>query len=454
MILRKINIALLILALAGCAAKKTTAPPKPQWVLTTPVIEGYYTGVGSALKTVDISAYKDKAQNNALSDLSSSISVNISSRSVLYSFENSAGYSDDFQSKIKASSNQYLEGYELVDSFDDGTYYWEYYRLSKAKYQELKAKRIREACAIAVDYLLKAEKEQETNQVYNALVYYIKGIEAVKQFWTEPLEYQHNGSNVFLGNELFSGLSKLLSGIVIEPLISDITIKQGVENSDNKIEFIVKSQSGANLSGIPIEFYANKRPVVNNKTASDTDGIIRYNTSLLPSKSDNIRFTAALNLEEITIKSTRDITLKKIISSLNVNSGVVNIVLQKPTFFIQTDEKVLTRNTKLNVVQQKAEQILTDNGYVLTHNKAEADLILSFTVNTINKKQDGGMFYAGLRAEMKILNTNNEIIMSKSIHDIEGVQSSFKEASKDAYKNFNVYLSKKLITIINEAVLK
>ncbi|HCX99489.1 MAG TPA: hypothetical protein DG754_05045, partial [Bacteroidales bacterium] len=122
-----LTISVLLSACGG--SKKVQGPPPPDWVPNRPTSQLYYYGVGAARKTLDVSQYQQAARQNALADMANEISINISSNSVIHAFESNLNFTEDFSSTIRAQTQQDLEGYEQVDSWDDVNNYWVYYRL-------------------------------------------------------------------------------------------------------------------------------------------------------------------------------------------------------------------------------------------------------------------------------------------------------------------------------------
>ena len=79
------------LLLTSCGSPKEVAPieppaPRPSWVSSKPINSGMYSGIGMAYKSAGAD-YIAMAKNNALNDLASEISVNISSSSLFYQIE-------------------------------------------------------------------------------------------------------------------------------------------------------------------------------------------------------------------------------------------------------------------------------------------------------------------------------------------------------------------------------
>ncbi len=106
---------------------------KPFWVKNRPINSLDYVGIGVAKINPDVN-YIESAKNNALSDLASEIKVNLESNTVYIQTERDGIFKEDFRSTIKTTAATQIEGYEIVDSWQDVNEYWVYYRLSKADY--------------------------------------------------------------------------------------------------------------------------------------------------------------------------------------------------------------------------------------------------------------------------------------------------------------------------------
>jgi hypothetical protein len=99
----------------------------PNWVSSRPNNGFKYVGIGFAEKKGG--NYQMDAKKNALYDLASEIKVDISSNSVLYTVQNNNNFNENFNSLIKLSNSDNIEGYTLVDSYENDKQYWVYYQL-------------------------------------------------------------------------------------------------------------------------------------------------------------------------------------------------------------------------------------------------------------------------------------------------------------------------------------
>jgi len=133
-----------LLLLAACKSKQAlpvAAPVEikvPLWVSSRPNNGFKYVGIGFAEKGKG-PEYQMAAKKAALYDLASEIKTNISSNSVLYTVQNNNNFNENFNSLIQLSNTDNLEGYTLVDSYENEKQYWVYYMLDKQQYADAKA---------------------------------------------------------------------------------------------------------------------------------------------------------------------------------------------------------------------------------------------------------------------------------------------------------------------------
>lgn len=85
--------------------------------------------------------------------MSSEIKVDISSNSILYTAQNNNQFSENFNSLIKLTNTDNIEGYKLVDTYENDKQYWLYYELDKQEYENQKAKKKQLIVAKAVNLI-------------------------------------------------------------------------------------------------------------------------------------------------------------------------------------------------------------------------------------------------------------------------------------------------------------
>lgn len=445
-------IALVFLYSCGTTKKVVQPEVLPNWVTTKPVISGYYVGVGSAQKSINVNEYQTTSKNRALADMTSEISVNISIQSVLHKFESSAGFSEDYSASIKAKAKEQLEGYELVNTFESQTHYYVYYKLSKDKYKAIKKQRKDDAINKGVDLLQKANGFNKNLKTYDAILNYIKGLEVIKPYFSESLECDVNGKSIYLGNELFSGLTTTINSIVVTPKVTEIDATNGKPILSNQLNFTFKTSTGYPIQGLPVVFTLGSKPLRNSKTETNTSGKVSYEIHQMNSRLGTGYFIAKLDANKIASQCTADPMLRKMLRKMDMPSGQILIRLKNPIFYIETTERNFGKDMNPKVLKRKMEQLLTNNSFPVVFNREKADFIIEVNTNTSKSKKEGRMHYAILTGEVKVIDANGQLILMKPIENVKGVQLNYNDAGFDAYNNLTNYLNRTFLPKLKETL--
>ncbi len=127
----------------------------------------------------------ETAKKNALNDLASEISVTVEGNSLLYTLDRKNQFDETFTSTIKTSTSEQIEGFELVDTWENGTEYWTYYRLSKAEHARIKAERKARSIASALDLHGRSKAALASGDLRSAFDQDLRALLAMKEYWGE-----------------------------------------------------------------------------------------------------------------------------------------------------------------------------------------------------------------------------------------------------------------------------
>ena len=180
---------------------------RPAWVLARPVDDLDYIGIGSCPKAR--ADYQESAKKNALNDLASEISVRVEGNSLLSSLDSRTRFTETYQSNIRTTSNEQLEGFEMVDSWQDAREYWVYYRLDKSVHARIKAERKEKALAIARDGFGRAQERLAAGDLKGAFDQDLRALIAMKEYWGENDQVTVGDRQVPLANAIFADLQRL-----------------------------------------------------------------------------------------------------------------------------------------------------------------------------------------------------------------------------------------------------
>lgn len=439
--MRSFLVILVTFFLASCAAKKQAAEYEalPDWVKQKPIINGYYVGVASVKKVGTSAQYIAQARQEALTDLAEGVSSSVSSTSVLHSIETEYGLSETYDQKIQISTDDYLEGFEPVDSYENESAYWVYYKIAKSTYHEMKEKKKQEAISTAIAKYESGLHEQKINKPKEALAFYLQGLQAIKRYLNEETPASLQGEKVDIGNKLYSSASEILNSLTIEAKKNEITLKRG-ESFKNSLEFIVR-YAGKPVQGIPVEFKYTGGYLKNDKKISDADGSVLLQPEVLYSKNHKEQIIAEINLKDIAQKSVDDVFIRGLILKRKLQSASVNVLIESPTTSLSIDKNSCADyNCEIinNLFNQNAKQF----GYDLnSSNLPDFRFELSFGFK--KGESAGGLVSVYLSGEILIKDKSGNIIWAKQTEDIKGVGNSIQQAKNKAFDEFTTSLNRK-----------
>lgn len=434
-------LVIITLLFASCAAKKQAVEfeAQPDWVKQKPIVSGYYVGIGSVKKIGTSAQYIAKSRQEALTDLAESISSNVSSTSVLHSIETEYGFSESYDQRIQVSTDDYLEGFDPVDFYENESSYWVYYKIAKSTYHEMKEKKKQEAIATAVAKFQSGLQEQKVNKPKEALAFYLQGLQAIKRYLNEETPSQLDGNNVDIGNELYSATSEILNSIAIESLINEVKVKRGKSFSKN-LEFVL-TYNNKPVQGIPVEFSYTGGYLKKDRQNSDANGLVQLEPEVLYSRNGKEQITASINLKDLAQKAVDDLFIRGLILKRNLKPAIVQVIIEAPSLAL-----IITENSCSGDECDRIENLFNQNakqyGYELKPVKS-ADFVLELSYGFKPGESAGGFVSSYISGKITIKDQSNKIIWAKQSENIKGVGSNINEAKNKALSDFQTALDRK-----------
>ena len=437
----KYYLLILSILLTSCAAKKQAAEfeAQPEWVKKKPIISGYYVGISSVKKVGTSAQYIAKARQEALTDLAESVSSNVSSTSVLHSIETEYGFSESYDQRIQISTDDYLEGFEPVDFYENDHSYWVYYKISKITYQETKEKKKQEAIATALAKYQSGIQEQQRNKPKEALSFYLQGLQSIKRYLNEETHTELNGTSIDIGNELYSSTSAILNALSIKSTTSEIKVKRG-ESFKNNLEFLI-TYNNKTVQGIPVEFTYTGGYLKKDRQNSDINGLVQLEPEILYSRNGKEQITASINLKNLAQKAVDDLFIRGLILKKNLKPANVQIIIEAPSTALKIAKNVCSDNEYsriTNLFNQNAKQY----GYEIESVK-NADFTFELSYRYKTGERAGGLVSVYISGELTIKDKSNNILWVKQTEDIKGVANNKNEAEKKALIEFQKALDRK-----------
>src|SRR6056297_2578774 len=434
-------LVILFLFLGACAAKKQAVELEslPEWVKHKPIIPGYYTGIASVKKVGTTAQYTSQARRQALADLAESVSSTVSSTSVLHAIETKYGFSETFNQRIKISTDDYLEGFEPVDSYENEDSYWVYYKIDKRTYHEMKEKKKKEAIATALAKYQSGVELEQSNKAKEAISFYLQGLQALKQYLNEENPVTYNNQNTDIGNELFESVYRILNNLKIESKQSSVTVKRR-ENFNEKLKFIVTFK-GQPVQGIPVSFTYTGGYLKKDQKDSDDNGIVQLEPEPIYSKNEKEQITAAIDLKDLAQQSVDDLFIRGLIQKHYIKPAIVDIIIKAPSIAINMDKNNCSEN-QYNKITSTFNENIRQFGFI-GDSKNNADYILKFSFGYRQGERAGGLISVYISGELIIEDKAGTTTWTKQTESIKGVGYSIEEAKNKAFDEFLTSLNRK-----------
>lgn len=433
-----ISFILTLIVLSGFDINQAEAK-KPKWVKDRPIDQNYYIGIGKASKESSKN-YLEVAKNKAFSDMISEISVNISSNSVLYQIEDNEGLRETYQERIELATKDYIEGYEMIDSWENKEEYWVYYRLSKAEYKRRKQEILDRAINLSKDFYEKAKEAEKEFDIHNALIYYVKSFDAIKKHIGEDLSVFTLEGKIYLDNAIYQSIQDIFSRINIVPG-KELYELQAL-SSDNEPVFVkVKLKtnlSTKNISNIPITFsFLDAKINETENVISSENGKAECSIAKMAPKGKTQIIQAALNTDVYLGADRAENILKSLFNKKGTKPyGYINVVVNEIIAYLESREIFLGKYDSNHPITRLLEQELSENFFSFTKDQESADVIVRIesevTKGSVVEKYN--LHSAFLNCNIRIIKTGTKLeIYNQSLHDIKGMKSgSFDVAAKNA----------------------
>lgn len=451
-------------ALLACKGRQGTVTPvetttqdaaRPPWVNARPTDDFNYIGIGLSAKSRP--DFQEAAKKNALNDLASEISVKVEGNSLLYTLDRKYQFDEEFTSSINTRTSEQLEGFELVDTWENGTEYWTYYRLSKAEHARIKAEKKRQAIAQATDFFARSKTGIASGDLKSAIDSDLRALLAVKDYWGESDQVEIDGKQVPLANEIYGHLQTLSAGVRINALPERCELNYA---NLYKRELLFSAEyagaTGArDLSQLPLVVeYSGSSGKVTEIKSTDAEGRLRVAVQHVSLDAAAPEVLVKPDMNALVSAELDQTFVKPLIGSLTVAERRVPIDRQMPRVFMQSSEKNMGQPVGDAGVAFALREEMTRRGFRLVDREADADMLLALTSSTREGGSSNGFFTAYLDVSFSFRDRRTqEVIHEGGKQGVKGVQLSYDKAGIDAYKKAAQELRKEAIPAMLAALL-
>lgn len=446
---------LLFTFLVACSPKvQQPAESKPAWLSAKPSQPGYYTGIGHSTKT-GTNNYVQEAKKTALEDLVSEIKVNVSSSSVLSTFEDNTEFREQYEQIIKTTAADEIEEFEQAGAWEDDNNYWVYYRLSIQRYKQIKEEQRRNAVILATDYLEKAQKSDAEGERIQALGFYFQALRSVEKYLGEAIAVTVNGKDILLVNEIFASIQGLLDKIQLKIEPSEILINRRLNlNAQTVTTKALYKDINKPAVLLPLtSSFAKGAGDVFPDYKTNEDGTAKILINKITSRELEQTVGVRVNIDAISGQGTSPV-YSLISKRLQVPTSQIVLKVQRPVVYMTADEKSLGVNKNNFQISNRLKNLLSNSGFEFTNNREEADLWFDVLADSEKGSISGSIYITYLTGVIKVTAVREgKEIYATTLDRVKGYGLDYDKSSQDAYsKALDVLEKERMGELLNNVL--
>jgi hypothetical protein len=448
----------LVLLISACSPKVQPPDPealKPSWLKNEPYQEGYYTGIGHSPKQGS-NNYIQSAKKSAMDDLISQIKVNVSSTSVLNVLEVDQKLKEQYEQIIQTTAADDIEEFELVDAYEDPANYWVYYRLSIARYRQIKEEQKRNATTLATDYLKKARQADKDGERLQAISFYFQAFRSIEKYLGEAIRVQIDNQEFLLVNEIYASIQAILEKIILQVSPTEIVLNRRVAQTQHQVlakAFYKDLNKPASNLALAAAFEKGAGDVFP-EYRTDESGNAKIAITKIGSKELEQSLVIKVNVDDLSGTAGSPI-YALIVKTFNVPRAQVNLSVQRPVVYLTSDEKSLGTDKATPQLSNKLKNLLSNNGFEFTNDKSAADLWMDVKSDAEKGSVSGSIFLTYVTSVIKVVSLKEgKEIFATTLDRIKGYGLDYDKSSIDAYNKALVTLEKEKVPELLNTVLQ
>jgi len=449
----------LFFLLASCSPKVKPPDPeslKPSWLKNEPFQDGYYTGIGHSIKD-GTNNYIQAAKKSALNDLASEIKVNVSSTSVLNQLEEDNKLKEKYEEIIQTTATDEIEDFEMVDAYEDASNYWVYYRLSIARYKQIKEEQKRDATLLATDYYTKGKQAEKNGERLQAITFYFQAFRSVEKYLGEAIHITLNGQDMLLINEVYAAIQESLDKINLKATPAEININRRL-NQNSQTVMVKATYTDINKPAINLPlsaaFEKGSGEVFPDYRTTET-GNAKILINKIGSRDLEQTVTVKVGIDALSGGSSSSPVYGLIVKTLNIPSTQVLLKVQRPVVYMTMDEKSLGIAKANDQIGNKLKNLLANAGFEFSDAQKSADLWFDVTANSEKGSISGSIYITYLTSNIRVtaLKEGKEVYAT-TLDRVKGYGLDYDRSSVDAYNKAMEALEKDKMPELLTAVLQ
>lgn len=420
---------------------------EPAWLTDRTNAEAYI-GVGSA--SMNMPAWEQKAEDNALANLAQQISVIIETNSFLATIEINNSDKEYFEQNTKVSTTNLLEGYELIGTYKDKktNTFFVCYQLNKQTYLYNKQEKERQIASAGYDFLVEAQEALDEGDLFRSRTYYEKGLAVVEPWLFLDLRVTHEGQKIDVPHALYKGYVSIFDGLQL--MVEPPTLPFNNETTGKDIR-VSLTRRGANVTDMPIvASFSEGSGIITEKSKTNNMGVASFRLTAVNGKGSVALIKFALGQE---VQNGLGVSYRKLLSTQNWPEAYCRVETENNV------KKAYLHNAgcDLSTLIKQLTVLLGNNHFTLTPDPDEAEIFIDVK-NTVD--------YAGVvpgeiynlnesyvNLHMKFYdNKNQQLLYTYDVQQLRvlspeknSVEQTMAQCTRELMKRVQKELPKKLV---------
>ena len=422
--------------LASCASNQPVVAPAPAWVTETPVTPGYYVGTGAANKLVHAANASAVAQQSALDNLSREIRVQVQSTSTMKTLQVDGWLTESFSQQSNSTTQEDLEGFELVDSYESETETFVYYRLSKAKHAQIQEAKRLAAMDLAVGHLASANDARSASNVQQAVDASIRGLDVIRPFMDRPLVHiAPDGTETAVAQDLVAMLDGCVAGLSLASSDSILTLRVGNSfRGEAQVTALLDGKPAPNVT-LTYRYNRGKFPT-RGEAVTDANGVAHIvlekfepgmTSTILEARVDPMAFVQGLALMHPFRQAAQGLQSPPL--RLRVELAPVEVVLT-------VEERGFGKKRDQAMLAPALKQALQKGHVRLVAAEEASEEAMAFLVQADARPGGEGQGFYTVYVDLvgTVTNGQGETVFTQTLTQIKGIQLDLPRATDKAYQ--------------------
>jgi hypothetical protein len=331
-----------------------------------------------------------------------------------------------------------------------------YYKLSIARYKQIKEEQRRTATTLALDYFVKARAAEKSSDQVLAMTYYFQCLRSVEKYLGEAITVNVENRDMLLVNEAYSSIQGILDRMALKTDPAHISINRRIsQDSPTATAIVTYKDRNKPAPNVPLHASFEKGSGdVFPTYKSDDQGKAKILMNKIGSRE--LEQTVAVKVDVNSLAGSGLSPLYALlINTFNVPAAQIALQVHRPVVYITSTEKSFGFDKANAQITNRLKNLLANSGFEFTGDKDKAELWFDVNADSEKGSVTGSIYVTYLTGVIRVATMKDgKEIYATTLDRIKGYGLDYDKSSIDAYNKAMETLEKDRMTEMLETVLQ